>query len=148
MDTILGDRWNHSRHRQNRFDARIPHYPGAEFYTEISECGAFTTYKPLKDWFTTHYSTADSINPYRDRFLNCHQQNGESFDDYFKRFREARGTLEIPFLKRTLFTSSFVTYFLRTISKFVEIRISPITRTLPSMMFSASSLRDKIVRDE
>ena len=69
---------------------------GTEYDTRISECGPFDTYKDLKDWLTAHYSTADSINTYRDRFFNCHQRDGESFDDYFKRFREARGTLDTP----------------------------------------------------
>src|SRR5205814_7543236 len=69
---------------------------GTEYNTRISECGPFDTYQDLKDWLTAHYSTADSINTYRDRFFNCHQRDGESFDDYFKRFREARGTLDTP----------------------------------------------------
>src|SRR5438876_4718367 len=54
---------------------------------------------------SAHYSTADSINTYRDRFFNTHQREGESFDDYFKRFREARGTLDTPL------SETYIVYF-------------------------------------
>ena len=79
---------------------------GDEYDTRVSELGPFTSYKELEKWLTSHYATPDAINTYRDRFFGCQQQEGESVDDYFKRFREARNTLDTPLAE------TYVVYFL------------------------------------
>jgi Retrotransposon gag protein len=78
---------------------------GDEYDTRVSELGRFTTYKDLENWLTSHYATPDAVNTYRDRFFGCQQQEGESVDEYFKRFREARNTLDTPLAE------TYVVYF-------------------------------------
>ena len=78
---------------------------GDEYDTRVAERGPFTTYAGLEEWLKSHYATPDAINTYRDRFFGCQQQEGESVDDYFKRFREARNTLDTPL------PETYVVYF-------------------------------------
>ena len=83
----------------------IVDWAGRELDTRIAERGPFLTCNELEEWLKSHYSTSDAINTYRDRFFGCRQQDDESIDDYFKRFREARGTLDKPL------DESYVVYF-------------------------------------
>ena len=83
----------------------IVDWAGRELDIRIAERGPFLSCKELEEWLKSHYSTSDAINTYRDRFFGCRQQDDESIDDYFKRFREARGTLDKPL------DESYVVYF-------------------------------------
>ena len=63
---------------------------------ELQNSGLLQFTKTTKKWLKFHYATPDAVNTYRDRFFGCQQREGESIDDYFKRFREARNTLDTP----------------------------------------------------
>ena len=82
---------------------------GREYDAKIESSGAFSTYKALEDWLLEHYSTIDPINTYRNRFFGCYQKDGESFDNYFQRFRIAQNALDVT-LPETIVVYLFVAH--------------------------------------
>jgi hypothetical protein len=61
-----------------------------EYHNHVKDRGPFVTYNAVKEWLIEHYSPSDPVNTVRDNFFACRQKEGESFEDYHYRFKEAK----------------------------------------------------------
>jgi hypothetical protein len=83
-----------------------------EYHHRVKDHGPFITYNAVKEWLIEHYSPSDPVNTVRDHFFACRQKEGESFEDYHYRFKEAKNLLDSP-LSDTYIVYFFVKQLLR-----------------------------------
>jgi hypothetical protein len=76
-----------------------------DYNSYVESKGEFTSWTDMKKWLNDTYNPVDPINSARRNFFNCKQRNGETPDEFYRRFTDCKNMLDTPL------PDTYVTYF-------------------------------------
>jgi hypothetical protein len=76
-----------------------------DYNSYVESKGEFTSWMDMKKWLNDTYNPVDPINSARRNFFNCKQRNGETPDEFYRRFTDCKNMLDTPL------PETYVTYF-------------------------------------
>jgi len=76
-----------------------------DYNSYVESKGEFESWMDMKRWLNDTYNPVDPINSARRNFFNCKQRNGETPDEFYRRFTDCKNMLDTPL------PDTYVTYF-------------------------------------
>jgi Retrotransposon gag protein len=76
-----------------------------DYNSYVESKGEFESWTDMKKWLNDTYNPVDPINSACCNYFNCKQRNGETLDEFYRRFTDCKNMLDTPL------PDTYVTYF-------------------------------------